>query len=531
MMMNIKNKQSKQNNTLFQKAKTLFYLHKYKQAEELISRLIPQDANNTEYLYFMALIKESRGLYVEQINFLEKALSISPYAGKFLIKIAFIHLKLCNFNDAFQYATIIEHNKNNNLEIYTLLGNLYHELGKYTESATAYIKAIKLSSNDHQLFYKYGTALTLSGKIKESIAAYQQAIKINASYGLAYTALSKARKATINENNIDILKKLVNEDRNPWTGINLYHGLAKEFDDLGQYTDAFDALEKGKKRLRTSCPHYPMAGANNIRELAALYKKKANEVSSNCAGSTTAPIFVTGMPRTGTTIVERILTNTPKVMAIGERIQFSALLKQQCMRNYAGLADAQVLEEHWASIDFDKLGHDYIKSVQYLTNDHPRFVDKLPLNILLAGAILRALPQAKIICLMRDPLDTIIGNYRQVFEQQSGTYTQTLELNALASFVYEFRELANSLQQLFGERFMIVNYETLVDEPLVQAKKIYEFCALTWDDTFIDIHKNTATIGTASAAQVQEPIHKKSLGHSKNYLFCLEKFKVAFQHE
>jgi tetratricopeptide (TPR) repeat protein len=531
MMMNIKVKKSKEDGISLYKAKELIQLHKYKQAEEILATLIQQEKNNAEPLYLMALIKERRGMYTEQIKLLEKSLAISPCSSDFSIKIAYAHLKLGHFSESFQYSNRTSNNKNNSIEICTLLGKIYHELGKYNESVTAYKKAIELSNDDHHLFYSYGTALTLSGRIKEAIEAYQQAINITPSFGLAYAALSKVRKATINENNVEKLKLLVNEDRNPWTGINLNHGLAKEFDDLGQYANAFNILDKGKKRLRTSCPHSPITGAKNIRELTELYKKQANEINSNYAGSTISPIFVTGMPRTGTTIVERILTNNPKVMAIGERIQFSTLLKQQCMQNYAGFVDAQVLEEAWPRINFDKLGHDYIESVQYLTNGYPRFVDKLPLNILLAGAILRALPKAKIVCLMRDPLDTIIGNFRQVFEQKSGTYAYTLELNALASFVYEFRKLATTLQLLFGERFMIVNYETLVDEPLVQAKKIYEFCELTWDDTFIDIHKNTATIGTASAAQVQEPIHKKSIGHSNNYLFFLEKFKVAFQHE
>mgnify|MGYP001942448018 CR=1 FL=1 len=539
MMINIKKKQSKQDETSFQKAQVLFSQHKYKQAEEIIASLIEQKNNNAEHLYFMARIKEHRGLYTEQIEFLHKALVITPRSSEFLIKIALAQLKLGHFSESFQYANMAKSNLDNTIEIWELLGNIYHELGKYTESAMAYKNALELSNNDPQLFYRYGTALTLSGNIKESIEAYQQAIKINPSFGLAYAAISKARKATVNDNNIEQLKLLVNEDRNPWTGINLYHGLAKEFDDLGQYTEAFNVLEKGKKRLRTSCPHSPIAGAENIRALTTLYNKQANEINDTSAaftstgstneGSTKAPIFVTGMPRTGTTIVERILTNSPTVMAIGERIQFSTMLKQQCLKNYAGLVDAQVLEEVWTSIDFEQLGNDYIESVQYLTHNQHRFVDKLPLNILLAGAILRALPQAKIICLMRDPLDTIIGNYRQIFEQKSGTYAHTLELNALASFVYEFRELANNLQQLFGERFMIVNYETLVEEPLIKAKEIYQFCQLHWDDAFIDIHKNTATIGTASAAQVQEPIHKKSLGHAQNYHFCLDQFKVAFE--
>jgi len=147
----------------------------------------------------------------------------------------------------------------------------------------------------------------------------------------------------------------------------------------------------------------------------------------------------------------------------------------------------------------------------------------------MTGVILRALPQARIVCLLRDPLDTIIGNYRQVFEQASGAYAHTLDLHALANFVYEFRQLVTSLQQQFPERFILVNYETLVSEPLIQAKRLFDFCQLTWDDTYIDIHKNKAPIGTASAAQVQEPIHQKSLGHSHHYMFCLQEIKKAFQ--
>jgi tetratricopeptide (TPR) repeat protein len=527
----MENKQSKQDYILFKQAKELFDQQRYIQAEEVTEKLINQEPNNAEHYYFMSLIKEQRSLYVEQLSFLTKALKISPCSSDFLIKTAFTYLKIGKFSKAYKYAEIIESNEDNTLEIYTLLGEIYYSLGKYEQSVTAYTKAISISNNDHLLFYNYGISLTLSGKIKESIEAYQQAIKINPSFGLPYVALSKARKATIKENNIEQLKVVANQDRNPWTGINLYHGLAKEFDDLGKYTEAFSALNKGKKRLRTACPHSPISGAYNIRDLEALYARHENEINSTETGSTVAPIFVTGMPRTGTTIVERILTNTPKVIAIGERIQFSALLKQQCQENYAGLVDAQKLEENWDSIDFDKLGHDYIESVQYLTNGHHRFVDKLPLNILLAGVILRALPHAKILCLMRDPLDTIIGNYRQVFEQASGTYAHTLELDPLASYIYEFRRLATSLQKLFGERFMIVDYEMLVEAPLAQAKKINRFCGLTWDDSFIEIHKNTAAIGTASAAQMQEPIHRKSLGHSQNYLFCLEKYKAAFEYD
>ena len=514
---------------LYQQAQALFQQQKYHQAEKIVSSLIKDEPENVSYYHFMAQIKEIRGFYQEQINYLTQALVLTPNSSGFLIKIAFAHLNLGHFEDAYRYAGLTEQSDNNNAEICSLISKLYSKLGKYDKSAQVLEKAVLLNNSDAKLFYSLGGALTLCGKIKAAIEAYQESIRLNPDSALVYAALSKTRKASVEDNNIEKLQSLFVKDRNPWTAINVYHGLAKELDDLGRYGEAFTTLTKGKKRLRAVCAYNPYKGAENIKGLVTLYDKQAQEIRATSKGSTAAPIFVTGMPRTGTTIVERILTNHQDVVTVGERFQLSALLKQQCQRTYAGLIDAQVLDDLWSTIDFEKLGHDYIESVSYLSNNNQQFVDKLPLNILMTGVILRALPQARIVCLLRDPLDTIIGNYRQVFEQASGAYAHTLDLHALANFVYEFRQLVTSLQQQFPQRFIVVNYETLVDEPLVQAKRLFDFCQLTWNDNYLDIHKNKAPIGTASAAQVQEPIHKKSLGQSHNYMFCLQEIKKAFQ--
>lgn len=547
-----------ENEPLYQKAKTLFQQQKYHQAEKAIQLLLleqkaekkaeqktsqqtGQQAPNAIYFHFMAQIKATIGLHNEQIEYLTQALELKPNSSDYLIELAFAHLSLCNFAQAYKYAELIAINDNNNAQIYNLTAKVYHSLGDYNGSVAMLEKAIELDDANCQLFYDLGMMLTLCGKIKPSIDAYQESIRLDPDFGLAHAALTKARTATLNNNNIEQLQSLVLQHRNPWTGINLYHGLAKELDDLGKYRESFEALTRGKKRLRTLCPHNPNDGAENIKVLIAVYAEHAQEITDTYEvsktdneensedGSKIAPIFVTGMPRTGTTIVERILTNHKDVVTLGERNQLSALLKKQCNSPYSALIDGKVLDDNWSTINFAKLGQDYIKSVNYLAKDSQRFVDKLPLNILLAGVALRALPQAKIICLHRDPLDTIIGNYRQVFEQSSGTFTYTLDLHALANYVYEFRNLVSLLAKLFPSRFLVVNYETLVTEPLTQSKLLFDFCDLPWQDEYVNIHKNTAPIGTASAAQVQEPIHGKFMGRSNNYMFCLEEIKMAFE--
>ncbi|WP_440873663.1 sulfotransferase [Thalassotalea sp. PLHSN55] len=519
---------------LYYQAQTLFQQQKYHQAEEMMERLIAQEAEHVRYYQLMAQIKEMRGSYQEQINNLHQALVLTPDVGEYLITIAFAHLNLGQFEQAIVHADLAAKDSNNSAEILSLISKLYSKLGIYDQAAQVLEQAVKLNSQDAKLYYRLGGALTLCGKIKAAVAAYQQSIALEPNDPLVYAALSKARKATETDNNIEQLQALVVKHRNPWTAINVYHGLAKELDDLGRYEEAYKTLTRGKKRLRSVCAFNPFSGAENIKALSALYCDRANEINtanSNSAASTgndSAPIFITGMPRTGTTVIERMLTNHDEVITVGERFQLSALLKQHCQRGFAGLVDAQVLKEVWSTIDFAKLGDDYIKSVDYLSHGSHRFVDKLPLNILLTGVILRALPKAKVICLLRDPLDTIIGNYRQVFEQASGAYAHTLDLDALANFVYEFRQLVKTLKQQFPQRFMVVHYEDVVEQPAAQGQKLFEFCQLTWHERYLAIHKNKAPVGTASAAQVQEPIHKKSLGKSHHYQFCLTQIKQAF---
>ena len=516
---------------LYQKAKTLFGQQKFHQAEKNMHLLIEQQKPNAIYFHFMAEINASIGRYNEQVEYLTLSLELQPNTCEYLVEIAFAHLSLCNFSDAYRYAELADIHNNGKSETYSLIAQIYNSLGEYTGAVNMLNHAIKLDFNNYQLFYELGLVLTMLGEIKPSVEAFQKSIKLNPSFGLAHAALTKARKASLNNNNIKQLESLVFEHRNPWTGLNIYHGLAKEFDDIGQYKESFKALNKGKKRLLSLCPHNPNTGAQTIKSLIDIYTEHAQEIRESNEGSKVAPIFVTGMPRTGTTIVERILTNHKDVVTLGERNQLGVLLKKQCNSNYSTLINAEALNKDWSTINFEKLGRDYIENVNYLAKNSHRFVDKLPLNILLAGVVLRALPEAKIICLLRDPLDTIIGNYRQIFEQASGTFAYSLDLYALANYVYEFRNLVSLLAKEFPTRFIVANYEELVSEPSTQARLLFEFCGLSWQNDYLDIHKNSAPIGTASAAQVQEPIHKKFMGKSKDYMFCLEEIKKAFDVE
>jgi hypothetical protein len=141
----------------------------------------------------------------------------------------------------------------------------------------------------------------------------------------------------------------------------------------------------------------------------------------------------------------------------------------------------------------------------------------MPLNVLYAGFIIKALPKAKIICLDRGPLDTIVSNYRQLFAVNFSYYNYAYDLQTTAQFYQQFKQLTQLWLNLFPENFYVVNYEQLVNEPEKEAKKIIEFCGLDWQNECLEIHKNSAPVATASAVQVRQPINNKSVGNWQTY--------------
>ena len=237
------------------------------------------------------------------------------------------------------------------------------------------------------------------------------------------------------------------------------------------------------------------------------------------------------MPRTGTTLVERILSQHTDVTSAGELEHFGLLLKKMSSSATNRVLDAETVNAT-KGIDFRTLGQSYIDSTRALTGDTAKFVDKMPLNVLYVGFILQALPNAKIVCLDRNPLDTIVSNFRQLFAANSYNYNYAYDLISTAKFYLEFKSLTQLWSKKYPNNFSLVKYETLVNDPESQAKELVEFCGLTWQEDCVHIDKNSAPVATASAVQVRKPINNKSIGNWRKYDAYLDEVKVLLtEHE
>lgn len=316
---------------------------------------------------------------------------------------------------------------------------------------------------------------------------------------------SALRKQTAETNHVDDLRdRLERGPDHPNLVTAIHYAMAKELEDLGDFTASFAALETGANAYRSTFSfnvNDELAAHEHIRSTFTAEALNRLPQGHQAAG----PIFVVGMPRTGTTLVERVLSGHSQVSSIGEFTDFPNLLAEAI--DAAGREQAS--GDAALSIDFSRLGADYLDAARQLAGDTPFFVDKLPFNFQYCGYILAALPQARIVHLTRDLMDTCYAVYKTLF---FGAYRFSYQLEELADYLVSYRRLMDHWQALFPDQILNVAYEDLVSDPEAESRRLLEGCGLPWEPEVLDFHRLDTASMTASAMQVREPMHTGSIG-------------------
>ena len=322
--------------------------------------------------------------------------------------------------------------------------------------------------------------------------------------------LRSALKTQTSEHNYvdDLVERLARgpQQANFVTAANF--ALAKDYEDLGQYEASFAALEQGARARRGTLDY------DSAKELAAHEHIRTgftpdafSSLGPGCESK--GPLFIVGMPRTGTTLVERLLSSHSQVSSAGELRDFPSILTNLAQHRQEELSAAGSEADPYLSLDFGELGKRYIAAARQLAGGSPYFVDKLPYNFLYCGYIAAALPNARLIHLTRDPRDTCYALYKTLF---FGAYSYSYDLAELADyFVSYYRQMQHWHRVLPGQ-ILDVSYEQLVQNPKDQARKILEWCGLPWEEVVLDFHNQDTPSMTASAMQVRKPMSSDSIG-------------------
>ena len=343
-------------------------------------------------------------------------------------------------------------------------------------------------------------------------------------------ALAQLNKQTADSNHLERLSSLWgSEVKTDDADACLYlgHALAKEYEDLGEYGKAMDFLQKAKQRKLAEL------GTNRPDDNAlftALKRYTADEkIASGGEGfDSNEPLFIVGMPRSGTTLAERILSSHSQVDSAGELANLSLLVKQQLGTSSPWVLDPQTLDK-CHQLDFEKLGKDYLASTRHLTGSSAHFIDKMPLNFMYIPVILRALPKAKIICLRRNPMDTCLSNFRQLFSIRFAYYTYAYSLRDTGQFYANFHKLMDDFAHQYQGRIHQLQYENLIDNPEQQARTLIDYCGLDWEPQCLDFQTNAAPVATASSIQVREKLNRKGMGRWRKFEPWLGELKAVLE--
>ncbi|MBI3439267.1 MAG: sulfotransferase [Proteobacteria bacterium] len=388
--------------------------------------------------------------------------------------------------------------------------------GDYVSACQVRLQARRVDPNSAYNLYHLGVVQEYLGQFDEARQSYESAVRINPDHAGARYASVRLVKQSAAHNQIDDLKRrLEAPDAEGWRSLFLGHALAKTYEDLGDLETSFEWLRRGKQRRNVVRPY----DGKYERQVTDACLSASERIAEGNPGSLSdEPIFVCGLPRSGTTLVDRILSSHGQVTSVGEIENFIALttlsaaaLGDQAPGTMAGLRDAHLL-------DLRRLGERYVVSTRPNTGATAKFVDKAPSNYLWTGLIHRALPNARIVCVTRAPLDLCLGNYRQIFPIDDRFYDYANDLSAIADKVTQFTRVSTHWRdRLPGDRFKLLSYESLVQNQVEQTRALLEFCGLPWDDNCLRFHENTTAVGTPSAAQVREPINANAVERWRRY--------------
>jgi len=392
-------------------------------------------------------------------------------------------------------------------------------------SAKRALQAALAVDPDHtHMHYELGVVEEYLGDFAAAAACYRRAIESEPLNFRARQALAQLEPQTAASNNIAELERLFQgPDADGWRTLFLGHALAKCYEDLGDRDQSFAWLGRAKQRRREIAPY------DSQREKSLAEAVVAAAPPQGRGWDADEPIFVAGLPRSGTTLVDRILSSHPQVMSAGEIPNFAQLHKLLSRSPTKVTLDPDTFA-HSKSIAAATLGRVYIESTRPLTGARPRFVDKAPSNYLLAGAIHAALPNARVVCVRRHPLDSVLSNYKQIFPIDDRFYDYVYGLESAADKVVQFDRLMQHWKQtLPADRFLELKYEDLVTDQAARTRELVSFCGLDWDDRCLDFHRNAAGVATPSARQVRTAMYASAVGRFEKYGALLDPARSVFE--
>lgn len=491
----------------------------WKRAEQLSAQILHHSPDR-DGVHFLAGIAAMEQQEIQTaLTHFERACALDPNRPDYLVHLARTLSVLQRLGDAIAAADRALAMAPSDPLMLDTLGVVYTQCNAHDRAADAFGRAVKLAPDNAGFRFNLGVSLTFHGDMAEAERQLEACIAIDPRHGRAHHSLSQLRKQTHDANHVDRLRALLPQAvASPTASLYLHMALAKELEDLGQIADSFAHLVAGKSAPRHLLKYASGRDAELFDALAAAFPTV--QALPDGAG-TNEPIFIVGMPRTGTTLIDRIVSSHSDVHSAGELHNFAVAWKRALGGPTFRMFNAQDISRA-KTVDWRALGEAYVASTRPITGHTARFTDKLPHNFLYLGFIARALPNARLICVRRNPMDTCLSNFRQLFAPESPYFDYSYDLLDTGRYYLMFDRLMAHWNAVFPGRILQVQYESVVEDLDGNARRLVDFCGLPWEEGCLRFEQNAAPVTTASAAQVRAPIYRSALDRWKQYEKQLE---------
>lgn len=397
-----------------------------------------------------------------------------------------------------------------------LAGTIYTEIGMPEKAWPLYQRAVQLQPGVDLFQANLAACGVFLGKIEESRSIFTALLKRFPHHQRNHWQLSRLEKARDDSHIRQMQESLAVSKNPPDKNIYLYYAIGKELEDLERWDEAFEYYRKAGDAVCSVAEYDASADIAIIDKvidvcdadwLAAGASDSVEPIASR------TPIFIVGLPRTGTTLTERIISSHSRVESVGETQFLPMVIRRESSIESVEKMTPEMIEAS-AKTDMGRIARGYMDAVQYRLGSSPMFIDKLPFNFLYLGFIIRAWPHARIVSLVRHPVDSCFSMYKQVF---TWAYKFSYNLDTLADYYVAHERLARHWRTHLGDRLIEVAYEELVADQEAQTRRLLDRLGLDFEEACLNFDKNLAPTTTASNIQVREKVHTRSVHKWKRF--------------
>ena len=499
-------------NDNLQKAEKAFFNSEYVRADNLCRKLLEQVPGEVRAMRLLARIAKFFRHFEISTSLLAPCIRIRPGDAGLGLDYAYALLACRDFKSVLEQCERLIAFAPENIDIYSVKAEALYSLARYEEAITIYRELANVHESPELSLLHLGKALKTVGKGDEAIDCFQRAIKAEPRLGQAYWELASLKTYRFSDDQINSMQKQLKADGfSPMNKLLLQFALGKALEDLKKFEESFQQYQSANKAYTQIRPYrYVSQNAKNKSFFTPQYFAGRKEGSSDSE----APIFVLGLPRSGSTLVEQILTSHSQIDATRELTAMTSISRELHGSSLPGKGLYPQSLGKLSVKQIQDLAQRYLDEVQPYRLDAPRFVDKAPSNFHHIGLIKTLFPKAKIVDVRRNPMASGWSLYRHFF---ADSFLFSYDLRTIGRYYNDYIELMNHWHAVLPGQILTLDYEDLVADLTSNVESILDYCGLDFEEACVDFHLNKRAVATPSSEQVRQPIFSEALEHWKNY--------------